>query len=353
MKKKNWLKVAIVAAMLPLSLVGCSEEKTDGGKASAVQKDATVLRYAHFQPGTADQPKQAAALAFEAYVEKNTDGAIDVQIYPASQLGDEKTILENLKMNTVQMTAIHDGPVSSVFAPMGVFNMPYLFNNHGEAWAMYDSEFTEKLGEEMRNETEIRLLGMADNGVRHFTNSEKEIKSVSDMKGLKMRVQPGPLFEIMMKATGASPSVIPWPELPSALQQGVVDGQENGVTNILAASLHESQKYVTLDGHIYSYHAYLVSDKFYSSLTKEQQIAIQEGVDLAKWIHRGMTANQDMNAGSVLAEKGMTVTKLDEAQIEEFRSATQPAVADWLRGEVGEEWVDGILGEVEALRTGK
>ncbi|MFS0688754.1 DctP family TRAP transporter solute-binding subunit [Sporosarcina sp. 179-K 8C2 HS] len=348
--KKKWL-IGVAATILSFSLVGCTQkEKTDAD--SSVKKNATVLKLAHFQPGNADQPKHAAALAFESYVEKHTNGAIDVQIYPASQLGDEKTILENLKMNTVQMTIIHDGPISSVFAPMGVYNLPYLFNNQGEAWTVYDSEFTKDLGEEMRQATGIRLLGMADNGVRHFTNNKKEIKSIEDMRGLKMRVQPGPLFENMMKATGASPSVISWPELPSALQQGVVDGQENGVTNILAASLYESQKYVTLDSHIFSYHAYLVSDKFHDSLTKEQQKVIQEGVDLVKWIHRGMTSSQDMNAGAILAGKGMTVTTISENEIEKFRQVTQPAVAEWLRKEADNKWVDGILNEIESLQSG-
>lgn len=342
-KKGLFMFVLVIAVLFTTA---CKEKEAS----SDADGEKIVLKLAHFQPGEMNQPKQAAALAFESYVESHTNGSIDVEIYPASQLGDEATTLEGLQLGSIQMTVIHDGPISSIYEPMGVFNLPYLFNNQGEAWNVFDSEYTKKIGEAMREEVGIRLLGMADNGIRHFTNDKKAITSPDDMNGMKFRVQPGKLYEELVAATGASPSVVPWPELPAALQQGVVDGQENGVTNILAASLYESQSHVTLDGHIYSYHAYLISDEFWADLTSDQQKAIQEGVDIAKWVHRGMTANQDMNAASILGEKGMTVTTLTEAEIDEFRQTTQPAVADWMRDEIGEEWVNELLDLVDSLR---
>ncbi|MFZ5816613.1 MAG: DctP family TRAP transporter solute-binding subunit [Bacillota bacterium] len=320
-----------------------------GGTAPAAAKSVTI-RYAHFQPGTMDQPKQAAALAFKSYVEANTGGSVKVEIFPASQLGDANVVLEGLKLGSIQMGVVHDGPISAVYKPLGVFNLPFLFNGQGEAWTVFDSAYTKEMGEDMRKQTGIRLLALADNGIRHFTNSKKEIRSPEDMKGMKIRIQPSPLYEMLVKGTGASPSAIGWAELPAALQQGVVDGQENGVTNILAASLFQTQKFITLDGHVYSYHAYLMNDKFFAGLTPEQQKAVQEGVELAKWIHRGMTANQDMNAESILSAKGMKVTKLTPAEIEAFRQATLPPVADWMKKEYGEKWVSDLLKTVEAVR---
>lgn len=364
MLRKSWLAATVATlAIAGLIASGCSKTSTQtpttpeskpATEAAAPASGKTVtIRYAHYQPGTPDQPKQAAAMAFKAYVEENTKGAVKVEIYPASQLGDAGPVLEGVKMGSIQMTVVHDGPISSIYPPLGVFNMPYLFNNQGEAWATFDSDFTKKIGEDMRQKTGIRLLGLADNGIRHFTNSKREIHSPADMKGLKMRIQPSPLYEMLVKGTGASPSSIGWAELPAALQGGVVDGQENGVTNILAASLFQTQKYVTLDGHVYSYHAYLINDKFFSDLTPDQQKVVVQGVELAKWIHRGMTANQDMNAESILASKGMTVTKLTPAEVEAFRQATQPAVAEWMKKEYGEKWVTDLLATVNKIRSGK
>ncbi len=359
--KRNVGKLLFTALTLVLMLivVGCQQDSggstnSNGDKGSTTNdsgsKDAKVIKYAHFQPGSLDQPKQAAAVAFKSYVEQQTNGSIEVEIYPASQLGDEQTVIEGLEMGSIQMAVMHDGPISSIYPESGVFNLPFLFNSLGEAWSIYDSEYTKNLFDDMLDKTGIRVMALADNGIRHFTNSTREIRSPDDMKDLKIRVQPSPLYEKFVDATGASPSAVSWPELPAALQQGVVDGQENGVTNILAASLYETQDFVTLDGHVYSYHAYMISDEFFSSLTDDEQKAIEEAIDIVKWIHRGMTADQDMNAGTILAEQGMTVTELTPEEIEVFRETTQPVIAEWMRDEFGAKWVDDLLEEVEKLR---
>lgn len=351
MNRKS-LMMSLVALVTALGLLaGCSSGKApDNTGGSSTSTPGVTLRYTHFQPGTMDQPKHAAALAFKAYVEQNTNGAIKVEIFPAGQLGDAGPVLEQLKLNSIQLAVVHDGPISSVYPPLGVYNLPFAFNGQGEAWAVFDSDFTKEIGEDMRQKTGIRLLALADNGVRHFTNSKREIRSPEDMKDLKIRIQPSPLYEKLVQGTGASPSAIGWTELPSALQSKVVDGQENGVTNIIAASLYQTQKYITLDGHVYSYHAYLISDDFYNSLTPEQQKVVEEGIEIAKWIHRGMTANQDLNAPKILKELGMTVTTLTPQEIEAFRQATQPAVLEWMRSEFGDHWVDGFLKALEEAR---
>ena len=312
-----------------------------------------TIRYTHFQPGRLDQPKHAAAMAFKHYVESASEGEIRVEIFPAGQLGDALPVLEQVRLGSIQLAVVHDGPISSVFPPMQVYNIPYLFNDPNEAWAVFDSDFTRRMGEEMRRTTGIRLLALADNGLRHFTNSVRPIRSPQDMRGMKIRIQPGPLYETLVRSLGASASPIPWLELPSALQQKVVDGQENGVTNILAAGLYRFNKYVSLDGHVYSYHAYLMNDAFYNRLTPQQRRIVEQGINIAKWIHRGMTSAQDLNAETILKDVGMEVTVLSPAQIDAFRQATQPAVVQWLKGEVGARWVDGLMAALEQVRGGR
>jgi TRAP-type transport system periplasmic protein len=195
----------------------------------------------------------------------------------------------------------------------------------------------------MLKETGIRLMAYADNGIRHFTTSKKAITTPDDLKGMKIRVQPSPVFIELVKSLGASASAIDWAELPAALSQGIVDGQENGVTNILAASLYQSQKHVTLDGHVHSLHAYLMSDAFYHGLSPEQRKTVDEGVEIAKQIHRKLTSEQDINAGKILSEKGMTVTELTPDQIAAFRKIAQPAVRTHLEKESGKELVTKLI----------
>ncbi len=306
-----------------------------------------TIKYGHYQPGRMDQPKHAAAMAFKAYVEGATGGEVTVEIYPAGQLGNESTVMEGLQLGTVEMAVVHDGGIAGTYAPIEIFSLPYAFPNQKVAWDVFDGAFGDAFGEQMLGETQIRMLGIADNGLRHFTNSRRAIKAPADLQGLRMRVQPSQVYVRLMESLGASATAIAWGELPTALAQGTVDGQENGVTNILAASLYESQNQVTLDGHVYSIHAYMVSDLFWQQLTEEQQAVVQAGVDIAVGIHRGMTAAQDMNAGSILGEKGMTVTTLTPDEVAAFREAAQPAVRAYLEEQHGAELVGELVSAIE------
>ncbi|KXF75897.1 C4-dicarboxylate ABC transporter substrate-binding protein [Paramesorhizobium deserti] len=310
---------------------------------SMAAAETKVLKYTHYQPGRPDQPKHAAALAFEKCVEDTTDGSIDVQIFPAGQLGNATTALEGLRLGTLEMAVVHDGGISSVYRPFDVFALPYIFPDHETAYKVLDGAFGKEFADAMREETGIRLLAYADNGIRHFTNSKHPIKTPGDMKGLKMRVQPAPVFISLVESLGASASAIDWAELPAALAQGTVDGQENGVTNIMAASLYQSQKYATLDGHVYSLHAYLIGDTFYEGLTDVEKKAIDSCVVQARDIHRDMTRAQDLSAQKVLTEAGMEVYVPTAEEIAAFRDIAQPAVQKQLEGSIGAEWVSKLL----------
>lgn len=309
-----------------------------------------VIKYAHFQPAKDDQPKHRAALAFKEYVEKNTNGALKVEIYPAGQFGKDAETMEGLKLGTLEMGVVHDGAIAGVFKPITLLGIPYLYESHQHAWKVYDSKFGADLAQLMVDKTGIRMMALADNGVRHFTNSLRPINSPADMKGMKIRIQPSPVFKALVESLGASASAIPWGELPTALQSKVVDGQENGVTNILAASLYQYQKYVTLDGHVWSVHAYLMNDKFFKGLTPQQQQVVTEGVRIARDIHRKMTSEQDLAAKDILSKHGMSVTTLTPAQIGEFRKLAQPPVVEFVTKEVGKEWVDRLFSAIAATK---
>jgi C4-dicarboxylate-binding protein DctP len=309
-----------------------------------------VIKYAHFQPAKDDQPKHKAALAFKEHVEKATNGQVKVEIFPAGQFGKDAETMEGLRLGTLELAVVHDGAIAGAYKPITLFGIPYLYDSHQHAWKVYDSRFGQDLSEDMAKKTGIRMLAIADNGVRHFTNSKRPISSPADMKGLKMRIQPSPVFKTLVESLGASASAIPWAELPTALQSGVVDGQENGVTNILAASLYQYQKYVTLDGHVWSIHAYLVNDRFYKGLTPEQQKAVTDGVRIARDIHRKLTSDQDLAAKAILSKNGMTVTELTPAQVGEFRKLAQPPVTDFVTKEVGKDWVDRLFATIAEAR---
>jgi TRAP-type transport system periplasmic protein len=310
----------------------------------------TTIRYTHFQPGRPDQPKQAAALAFERYVERESEGSIQVELFPASQLGDAAEVLEGLQFGTIQLGVVHDGPISGFFRPIELFSIPYLFESQAEAYSVFDGEFGEEFNRRMIEESGLRSLAIADNGIRHFTNNLRPIRTPADMNGMKIRVQPSPIYERLVSSLGASPSAIAWTELPSALQQGVVDGQENGVTNILAASLYQYQEHVTLDAHVYSVHVYLTSESFWQSLSAEEQEIVSAGIEIAKEIHRAMTTAQDESAEQILGDLGMQVTVLNQEEIGAFRELAQPAVLEYIGGVVDQDLTDMLFEAIADFR---
>lgn len=330
------IKHFAIAAALALSLPFAHAEK--------------VLKYAHFQPAKEDQPKHAAALAFKQYVEKATNGSIKVEIFPAGQFGKDQPTMEAVKLGTLEMAVAHDGAIATVYKPIGVLGIPFLYDSHEHAWRVYDSKWKDGFSADMIKKAGIRLLGLADNGVRHFTNSAHPIHTPADMKGLKIRIQPSPVFKTMVEALGASPSAIPWAELPTALEQKVVDGQENGVTNILAASLYQYQKYATLDGHVWSIHGYTMNERFYQGLTAVERKAVDEGTQKAIAIHRKMTADQDKNAKAILEKVGMQVYVPTAAQVGEFRKLAQPPVRKWAENEIGKQYVDDLFKAIDATK---
>ena len=338
MLRRTFLSAAALAAV---SSLGMSKN------AQAQQK---ILKYAHFQPARDDQPKHRAALAFKEYVEKNTNNAIKVEIFPAGQFGNDSATMEGLKLGTLELAVAHDGAIATVYKPIALLGIPFLYDNHAHAWRVYDSKWGEQFGAGMLKKTGIRLFSFADNGIRHFTNSLRPIKTPADMKGMKIRIQPSPVFKILVESLGASASAIPWAELPTALQGKVVDGQENSVTNILAASLYQYQKYISLDGHVYSVHAYMMNDKFFRGLTPQQQKVVVAGAKIARDIHRKMTSDQDNAAKKILTEKGMQVTELSVAEIEPFRRLAQPAVTEFVAKDIGKEAVDALFAAVKAQR---
>ncbi|MCU0774364.1 MAG: DctP family TRAP transporter solute-binding subunit [Ideonella sp.] len=309
-----------------------------------------TLKYAHFQPAKDDQPKHVAALAFKEHVEKATNGSIKVEIFPAGQFGRDQPTMEGLRLGTLEMAVAHDGAIATVHKPIGVLGIPFLYENHEHAWRVYDSAWLKGFSDDMVKKTGVRMLGLADNGVRHFTNSLRPIQSPADMKGMKIRIQPSPVFKTLVESLGASASAIPWAELPTALQQKVVDGQENGVTNILAASLFQHQKFATLDGHVWSVHGYLINERFYQGLSAAEKKAVEEGTQKAIAIHRKMTSDQDKNAKEILERVGMQVYVPTAAQIAEFRRLAQPPVRQWAEGEIGKAYVDDLFKAIDATR---
>ncbi|UMA65990.1 DctP family TRAP transporter solute-binding subunit [Roseivivax marinus] len=318
----------------------------------AASAQAQTIRLAHVDPDEwTGSKKGAAAQIFKNIVEGETD--MTVELFPAGALGNEDELVGQAQDGTLQM-ALVSGAMSKACPAAGVLDIPYTFSSAPVAWEVLDGEFGDALAEHCLEETGLRTLAYGETGFRNFTNSEREITSPADMEGLKFRVQPIPLYIEMVEALGGEPTPIAWTELPNALSTGVVDGQENPVGVIYNNGLHQLQQYMTLDGHVYAADFFVMSDEFFQSLEPAQQEVVQKAADVASTMGRAIQQWNTAEGVKLVQEEGMQVYSPTADEIQAFAEAAQPAVIEYLRGELGEqaEWIDRLQEAVSAASEG-
>jgi tripartite ATP-independent transporter DctP family solute receptor len=228
-----------------------------------------------------------------------------------------------------------------------VFDIPYLFPSLLVAYRVLEGPFGKELADECLKKTGMRILTYSQVGFRNFTNSTRVIKSPADIKGLKLRVMDSPVYMSLVRSMGGAPTPVPWPETYTALQQKVVDGQENPVSSIKFGKLYEVQKYLTMDGHTFGVSFMLINEKFFQSLPKEYQ-AIVKNAALTSAVSENGIDNLDSSIGlQFLKEKGMEVYVPTAAEKGQFRAVAQPAVIEYLEKQIGRPWIDKVLNAVK------
>lgn len=312
---------------------------------------APTIKLGHVDPAEWQNSKKgAASLIFKNIVEGETD--ISVELFPAKALGDENDLIQQVQEGTTHM-ALVSGAMAKVCKPADVLNIPYTFSSATVAWDVLDGDFGKELAEYCLKKTGLRTLAYGETGFRNFTNNVREIRSPADMKGLKFRVQPIPLYVEMVKGLGGEPTPIAWSELPNALSTGVVDGQENPVGVIYNNNLHKLQKYLVLDGHVYAADFIVINDEFFSSLPKNDQAIISKAARIAGVMGRAIQQFNTAEGVTKVAAEGMQVYSPTAEEMAEFKKRAQPAVKKWLAGELGDEavWIEKLDAAVaEAMK---
>jgi len=301
-----------------------------------------TIKLGHVDPAEWQSSKKgAAALIFKNIVEGETD--IKVELFPAKALGDENSLVQQCQEGTTQMVLV-SGAMSTVCKAADVLNIPYTFASAPIAWDVLDGEFGKALAEHCLKQSGLRTLAYGETGFRNFTNNKREIRTPADMKGIKFRVQPIPLYVEMVKGLGGEPTPIAWSELPNALATGVVDGQENPVGVIYNNQLHKLQKYMTLDGHVYAADFILINDEFFQSLPKKDQAIIEKAARIAGVMGRAIQEFNTAEGVTKVVAEGMKVYSPTAEELAEFKRLAQPAVKKWLAGELGDDavWIEKL-----------
>jgi C4-dicarboxylate-binding protein DctP len=270
---------------------------------AAQASEPVIIRFSHVvAPNT---PKGKAAEYFKRLAEERTGGRVRVEVYPNSQLYKDREEMEALQLGAVQMLA----PSLSKFGPLGVrqfelFDLPYIFPNKETLYRVMDGDIGKRLFALLEPKG---IIGLAfwDNGFKQMS-ANRPLRRVEDFKGLKMRIQSSKVLEAQMKALGANPQVMAFSEVYSALQQGVVDGTENPMSNLYTQKMHEVQKHLTLSDHGYLGYAVIVNKKFWEGLPADLRATLEKAMQDATAYEREIAQKENDDALAAVRRAGTT-----------------------------------------------
>ena len=284
---------------------------------------------------------QLAAEKFKELTEKYTDGSIKVTIFPNATLGDERTLLERMKMGIVDAGIITSGPIINFVPQFGVIDLPFLFSSPEHAYKVLDGPIGQSLFSKLE-EQGLKGLAWGERGFRNLTNSKRPIETPGDIKGLKIRVMQNPVYVDSFKALGANAVPMAWTEALTALQQGTVDGQENPLNVIVSFKLYESQKYMTITRHAYAPAPIIMSMLTWKKLSAEQQQAVLKAAQEAVVFERNFNNENEKSWVKELEGKGVVVSTPD---LKPFLEAVKPVYDAY-----GKDYGEKLIAEIQNAR---
>jgi tripartite ATP-independent transporter DctP family solute receptor len=297
--------------------------------AEAPARQATILKLGHGLD--VSHPVHKAMVFMAERVKEKSGGRMQVQIFPSEQLGNEKECIEALQLGYLAMTKTSSAPLEGFVPQMQVFGIPYLFRDSEHLWKVLNGPIGKQIllaGESKR----LRGLCYYDAGARSFY-AKKPISGPSDLAGMKIRVQNSIMSMKMVQAMGGSPTPIPWGELYTALDQGVVDGAENNSPSFRTSRHYEVCPYYSLDEHTCLPDILVIGTRIWSQLSPEEQRVLQEAADESVVYQRKVWAEAELKDLETVQKQGVTIIRPDKAS---FRESVQSVWKEFEGTEIGE-----------------
>jgi tripartite ATP-independent transporter DctP family solute receptor len=315
------------------------------GEANAQISERT-LRWA--QQNSLEHPQGQGAKKFAEVVEQKSGGKIKVRVFPSGQLGGDLPNISALQGGTLDLMVLNAGLLSSNVKDFAVFDLPFLFNTPEEADAIADGPVGKKMFDKLQ-EKGLVGLGYFDLGFRNVTNSKRPISKLEDFSGIKLRVLQSPLFIDLFNTLGANTVAMPFPEVYTALEQKVIDGQENPFTVIRDSKFSEVQPYLSVTRHVYNPQSVIMSKKTWDKLSADEKKIVQEAADEAQVYQRKVSREQAAKALEDLTKTGMKVNEIAPQEMARIREKVKPVIDKYAK-EVGEPLVAEVNAEIAKKR---
>ena len=298
--------------------------------------------------GPEGHPAVAGMKKFADLVAAKSGGKIKVNLFLAGVLGSDQAITSSIQGGIVEMSVMNTGILASVAKELAIFDFPFLFANEKESDALVDGPVGRRLHAKLEDKG---LVGLAywELGYRQMTNSKRPLTKVEDIDGLKLRVIPNPINVAWVKALGANPTPMPFPEVYGGLESKAIDGQENPISVIAANKFWEVQKFIALTNHQYNPQSVIFSKKIWDTLSAAEKKIIDDSADEAAKFQREQSRAAVAANLELLKKNGMTVTQFPPAEVVKLREKMKPVIAEF-SANVGAETVAEVTAELAKLR---
>jgi TRAP-type transport system periplasmic protein len=305
-----------------------------------------TLRWA--QQNSLEHPQGQGAQKFSQLVEQKSGGKIKVRVFASGQLGGDIQNISALQGGTLDLMVLNAGLLSAQVKDFAVFDLPFLFNTPEEADAVADGAVGKKMFDKLQ-EKGLVGLGYFDLGFRNVTNSRRPITKLEDFSGIKLRVLQSPLFIDLFNTLGANTVAMPFPEVYTALEQKVIDGQENPFTVIRDSKFSEVQSYLSVTRHIYNPQSVIMGKRTWDKLSADEKKIIQDAADEAESYQRKVSREQASKALEDLTKAGMKVNEIAPQEMARIRDKIKPVIDKYAK-EVGEPLVAEVNAEIAKKR---
>ena len=298
--------------------------------------------------GPEGHPAVAGMKKFTELVTAKSGGKIKVNLFYNGTLGSDQAVVSAMKGGTIEMSVMNSGILASEAKELAIFDFPFLFASEKESDAIVDGP----VGKKMHALLEAKgLVGLSywELGYRQITNGKRPLNKVEDIAGLKLRVIPNPINVAWVKALGANPTPLPFPEVYGAMEQGAIDGQENPISVIAANKFWEVQKNIALTNHQYNPQSVIFSKKVWDTLSAAEKKLIDDAADEAAIFQRRESRAAVAANLELLKKNGMAVTVFPPAEVAKLRDKMKPVIAQF-SANVGEATVNEMMAELAKQR---
>lgn len=342
---KRILSLVIIVALV-FSLVGCSASKQEKQGETKPQEEKMVLKLG--TAGTLESSIGQGMTKFKEIVEKESNGRITIQIFPGGQLGNDSSLMDSAKMGTVDFCAPSTGPIANITKSFMAFDLPFLLPDEQVADKVLDGPVGQDI---LKSLDSFGLVGLSfwENGYRNITNSKRPINSAADLNGLKIRTMQNPVHLTYFKSLGANPVPMAYTEVFTALEQKVIDGQENPNTLIVDAGFYEAQKYLTISKHVYTPLVFMASKKTWDKLSAEDQALIKKASVEAGQYERKVNREMDAKALDKMKQAGVAVNELSDEARNEFIKKAQEIYPQY-ENEIGKDLLKKVMDAIAAAK---